>query len=165
MMNVRLLPATKEFLDEIFLIEQSVFTDPWSDASLRFCLENPVFAFTVAMDENDRVAGYLIGSLLPPEGEICTLAVRSDFRRRGIGGCLLSDFLQKGEALACDRFFLEVRSSNQAAIGLYRSRGFEPYAIRKKYYSHPVEDALLMQRQIQRQKGKAGTCERKMPCE
>ncbi|MGM9637766.1 MAG: ribosomal protein S18-alanine N-acetyltransferase [Eubacteriales bacterium] len=147
MMNVRLLPAAEKWLNEIIRIEQSVFTDPWSDTSIRFCLENPVFAFTVALDENDHVAGYLIGSLLPPEGEICTLAVRPDFRRRGIGGRLLSDFFQKGEALACDRFFLEVRSSNQAAIGLYRSRGFEPYASRKKYYSHPVEDALLMQRQ------------------
>lgn len=149
MRNIRLLPATKELLSEIFLIEQSVFTDPWSDDSIHFCLDNPVFAFTVAVDGDDRVAGYLIGSLLPPEGEICSLAVRPDLRRQGIGGMLLSDFLQKGEALSCDRFFLEVRSSNLAAIGLYRSRGFEPYASRKKYYSRPVEDALLMQRQVQ----------------
>ncbi|MGM9681582.1 MAG: ribosomal protein S18-alanine N-acetyltransferase [Eubacteriales bacterium] len=142
---VRLVPAAENLMDEISAIEHAAFTDPWSDASIRFCIGNPVFAFTVALDENGRVAGYLIGSLLPPEGEICSLAVRFDLRRQGIGACLLSDFLRKGEQLACDRFFLEVRSSNRAAIGLYRSHGFEAFSTRKNYYSRPVEDAVLMQ--------------------
>jgi ribosomal-protein-alanine N-acetyltransferase len=38
-----------------------------------------------------------------------------------------------------------VRSSNAAAIALYRRHGFSQAGIRRAYYSAPVEDALLLQ--------------------
>ena len=41
---------------------------------------------------------------------------------------------------------LEVRASNAAAISLYKSYGFKIEAVRKRYYSNPVEDALIMWR-------------------
>ena len=39
---------------------------------------------------------------------------------------------------------LEVRRSNTAAIGLYTAFDFEIEGTRKKYYSDPEEDALIM---------------------
>jgi ribosomal-protein-alanine N-acetyltransferase len=39
---------------------------------------------------------------------------------------------------------LEVRVSNRAAQGLYRSFGFREVGIRPKYYADNGEDALLM---------------------
>ena len=41
---------------------------------------------------------------------------------------------------------LEVRVSNQPAISLYERFGFLKEAVRKRYYTNPVEDALLMWR-------------------
>ena len=40
--------------------------------------------------------------------------------------------------------FLEVRESNVPAISLYKKLGFEELGIRKKFYEHPVEDAIIM---------------------
>ncbi len=39
---------------------------------------------------------------------------------------------------------LEVRASNRAAIGLYNSFGFNESGRRQRYYSDPIEDAVLM---------------------
>ena len=39
---------------------------------------------------------------------------------------------------------LEVRVSNTAAQGLYRTLGFRLVGLRRGYYKAPVEDALLM---------------------
>jgi ribosomal-protein-alanine N-acetyltransferase len=37
-----------------------------------------------------------------------------------------------------------VRCSNQAAIALYKKKGFRQLSKRKNYYQNPVEDALVM---------------------
>jgi ribosomal-protein-alanine N-acetyltransferase len=39
---------------------------------------------------------------------------------------------------------LEVRPSNEAALRLYRSAGFEEVLRRPGYYREPAEDALVM---------------------
>jgi ribosomal-protein-alanine N-acetyltransferase len=43
-----------------------------------------------------------------------------------------------------ERIYLEVRVSNEAAAGLYRSFGFREVGRRRRYYDKPIEDALLM---------------------
>jgi ribosomal-protein-alanine N-acetyltransferase len=40
--------------------------------------------------------------------------------------------------------FLEVRESNEAALALYRKRGFEQVGVRKQYYDRPQEDARIL---------------------
>ena len=42
------------------------------------------------------------------------------------------------------RFTLEVRTSNSAAIGMYRRFGFRPAGHRRRYYHDNGEDALIM---------------------
>ena len=39
---------------------------------------------------------------------------------------------------------LVVIESNEAAIFLYKKIGFKSITKRKKYYKHPVEDAIIM---------------------
>jgi len=46
-----------------------------------------------------------------------------------------------------DRYTLEVRVSNDAAIRLYRGRGFVDSGVRPRYYSDNREDALIMWRE------------------
>jgi ribosomal-protein-alanine N-acetyltransferase len=57
---------------------------------------------------------------------------------------LLHAYLERCLEKSCDTFYLEVRASNSAAISLYEKVGFRPYGRRKRYYSHPTEDAILM---------------------
>ena len=42
------------------------------------------------------------------------------------------------------RTFLEVRRSNVPAQRLYETLGFKETGVRKNYYSHPEEDALVL---------------------
>jgi ribosomal-protein-alanine acetyltransferase len=75
---------------------------------------------------------------------INNVAVREKYRRRGIGGALLSAVLDRGKERGARKAFLEVRAGNVAAQALYRRRGFEMVGRRSNYYSQPAEDALVM---------------------
>jgi ribosomal-protein-alanine N-acetyltransferase len=44
--------------------------------------------------------------------------------------------------------YLEVRESNVSARALYDSRSFAQVGRRKGYYRSPIEDALLMRRDL-----------------
>ena len=46
------------------------------------------------------------------------------------------------------RILLEVRRSNEPAQRLYHRLGFAVAGIRRSYYTHPVEDALVLTRQL-----------------
>lgn len=78
------------------------------------------------------------------DAELIRIAVDTTFRRQGIGEQLLSDLLQEVRKRDINDIFLEVRSSNEAAIGLYTKAGFINAGVRKGYYSNPTEDAIIM---------------------
>jgi ribosomal-protein-alanine N-acetyltransferase len=74
------------------------------------------------------------------------LAVHPRWRKRGIARELLRAALQHGRARGARVAYLEVRASNQAAQALYRQARFEAVAVRARYYTHPLEDAIVMRR-------------------
>ena len=51
------------------------------------------------------------------------------------------------KSLDAERMLLEVRVSNQSAIGLYEKYGYEKYGLREHYYADG-EDAYLMQKSL-----------------
>ena len=73
------------------------------------------------------------------------LAVIESMRHRGVARSLVSTALQTGLSQSASRAVLEVRASNAAAQTLYQGFGFRQVAVRPKYYSNPVEDAVLME--------------------
>jgi ribosomal-protein-alanine N-acetyltransferase len=135
---------TPDQLEKISEMEKTIFSDAWSKRSLSETMENPFTDFLVALDDREEPIGYLIGYTLVPEGEIANLAVCEKMRRKGVGWGLLHAYLERCREKSCDTFYLEVRASNSAAISLYEKVGFRPYGRRKRYYSHPTEDAILM---------------------
>jgi ribosomal-protein-alanine N-acetyltransferase len=54
--------------------------------------------------------------------------------------------LEHGQRGGAHFAFLEVRASNVAAQHLYREFDFEAVGLRRRYYTHPVEDAVIMRR-------------------
>ena len=57
-MHVRIVPMTADHLDEVAELERVCFTTPWSRNMLAEELDNYLSAFLVALDDNDKVAGY-----------------------------------------------------------------------------------------------------------
>ena len=91
-----------------------------------------------------RLAGYIVARLGADELHINNVAVRDRYRRCGIGRTLLDLILAEGKRSGASRAFLELRAGNAAALALYESCGFRVSSRRGKYYSEPVEDALVM---------------------
>jgi len=89
----------------------------------------------------ERVTGFLASRrVAPDEREILNVAVDPTQRRKGIARDLVLDELARGPG----RWFLEVRASNQAAIRLYETAGFERCGSRPGYYQEPAEEAIVM---------------------
>jgi ribosomal-protein-alanine N-acetyltransferase len=98
-----------------------------------------------------KLAGYIVARLGADELHINNVAVREPYRRLGIGRALLDCILAAGKRSEVPRAFLELRAGNSAALALYEDCGFQVTARRGKYYADPVEDALVMIIQLQRQ--------------
>jgi ribosomal-protein-alanine N-acetyltransferase len=90
------------------------------------------------------VAGFLVARRLSTELEILNFAVESDWRRCGIGAELLTAALQWAQTFQATQAILEVRASNLAALRFYERHKFEVVGRRPRYYTAPVEDALLL---------------------
>jgi ribosomal-protein-alanine N-acetyltransferase len=76
-------------------------------------------------------------------------AVEPQSRGKGYAGQMLDALLIDLRGRGVKAAFLEVRNSNEAALGLYSSRGFREIGRRKNYYRRPVEDALVMRRVLE----------------
>ena len=90
------------------------------------------------------IAGYIIARETAGELHINNVAVRSQYRRRGIGATLLNRVLEEARSRKAKAAFLEVRSANRPAQTLYEKSGFKAIARRPNYYSEPQEDAVVM---------------------
>jgi ribosomal-protein-alanine N-acetyltransferase len=91
--------------------------------------------------EEDGVVGFaVVREVSPGESEVLNVAVDPRRRRKGVGRALLRHLVREGE------WFLEVRTSNVAAITLYLSEGFIVAGRRKQYYQNPDEDAIVLVR-------------------
>lgn len=82
------------------------------------------------------------GVSLGVEAEILTLAVAQAVRGQGLGGALLDDLMTLARDAGGETIFLEVRSDDPIATGLYVSRGFTAVGRRPGYY-HGA-DATIM---------------------
>ena len=82
-------------------------------------------------------------SKIAGEGYVTNIAVLPEFRRKGIGRALLQYVINDCEN-QLEFISLEVRVSNDAAISLYKKFGFAEVGRRKRFYTHPDEDALIM---------------------
>jgi [ribosomal protein S18]-alanine N-acetyltransferase len=98
----------------------------------------------LAIIEAGPIVGYIVARETAGELHINNVAVRAEYRRRGIGAALLGRVLDEARRRKANAAFLEVRSANLAAQALYERHGFRAIARRADYYSEPREDAVVM---------------------
>ncbi len=101
-----------------------------------------------ARRSSNSLAGYIVARLGADELHINNVAVREAYRRCGIGRELLNSILREGKRSGVPIAFLELRAGNEAALALYQECGFQITARRQRYYSDPIEDALVMIAQL-----------------
>ena len=135
-------------LDDVLAVENASFTSPWTRQMFEAELANTGISFGFVLRTPEfRVAGFCTLWVVVDEVHINNLAVRPECRGVGAGGMLLESVLRAAAGLGARRATLEVRRSNTAALKLYERLGFSIAAIRAKYYSNPVEDALILWRE------------------
>ena len=90
------------------------------------------------------IVGFFIYYNVLDEMHILDITVSKKIQSKGIGSLMLSTVIKKKSEAGIKHFFLEVRTSNIAAINLYKKFGFKIFMLRKNYYEDNGEDALCM---------------------
>ena len=144
-------PIRREDLPDVLAIEVASFSLPWTEEMFVNDLTAGALAAVLvarlpAAGTPPPVVGYICVWVVSDELHINNLAVHPSWRHRGIARELLTTALRRGRDAGARSAFLEVRVSNVAAQGLYRQFAFESIGVRSRYYSHPVEDAVIMRR-------------------
>lgn len=134
---------THEDVPAVVTLEQNTYPFPWTEQVFRDCLRVGYDCWVVEGD--DGVAGYGIMSAGAGECHVLNLCLAPALRRRGIGRRVLFMLLGRARRAGMLHAFLEVRPSNDAAIALYGSAGFERIGVRRGYYeAHDGrEDAVV----------------------
>jgi ribosomal-protein-alanine N-acetyltransferase len=88
-----------------------------------------------------RLLGLALFQVVEGEAELLLIVTDRHFLKQGCARRLLAFSM-----VYFDTVFLEVRASNEPAKRLYESLGFIAQGVRKNYYAHPAEDAVLYQR-------------------
>lgn len=136
-------PMTTGDLDEVLEIESDTFPRPWTREHFVAELASPRSFPFVARSRDGLVTGYICPTLIFDEGEILDVAVRRDYRGRGIGPLLITHALELLAGRGARTVHLEVRVSNVSARVLYQRLGFAETGCRPGYYENG-EDAVLM---------------------
>ncbi len=140
-------PMQMSDVPQLAALEQLCFSDPWSAASIASELSNPLSLWLV--DEcGEGVVGYVGSQSVPPEADLMNLAVAPAYRAQGIGRALLCRLQTLLHKQGITSLSLEVRVSNAPARALYDSLGFAEVGKRPRYYVNPIEDALILRKEL-----------------
>lgn len=141
--RVRLRPATSPGDAALIAeIEAASADAPWPEpaihASLALCTTRAWIA-----EVQGQAVGHLLASSVADVGEVLTVAVRPEARRRGIGATLLDACMARWVEEGVTEAFLEVRAHNTPARALYERAGWREVGRRSGYYADG-EDAIVM---------------------
>ena len=136
--DVDAVPLAEE-LEQLLLAVYEV--SPWTAGQVEEVLRSDVNSCALAADENQLV-GFLVWQETDFEAEVLQIAVLPSYQGQGIASALFAKLPVDKE------IFLEVRKSNQRAQAFYKKEKMAIIAERKAYYHDPVEDAIIMKREI-----------------
>ncbi len=130
-------------MPEVLNIEAQSFEFPWSEDDFIRCLRQRNCIGMVA-ECDEQVVGFMIYELNRNLLHVLNFAVRSDFRRRGLGSQMLDKLVGKLSQQRRNRITLEVRESNLAAQLFFRRAGFRAVSVLRDYYEDTTESAYVM---------------------
>jgi ribosomal-protein-alanine N-acetyltransferase len=113
------------------------------ETQLKDELARPWSRLWVAREDEHAVVAFVVSWHVADELHVLNVATREDRRRRGIARALMGGVVEYARRQRMRHVLLEVRRSNRAALGLYRSLGFFAMGVRARYYADD-EDAVEM---------------------
>lgn len=140
---------TIEVSEAFFAVANSGFggKSPWSTESLYLSMgseNSTVFYATI----DGKVVGFIVASETQFTLDIYIVVVDEGYKNRQIGRQLLQALIQYAKEKRIPEILLETRKSNEPALALYKRVGFEKVGLRKAYYSSPIEDAVVMKKEV-----------------
>ena len=103
-------------------------------------------AFGWMLEEDDRLAAFILLTQKRQRMNIATIDVHPDYRRRGIGTKLMELAEEHARAMNTKTLTLQVETTNTPAIRLYHRFGFEKDRILSNYYVNA--DAWQMHKKL-----------------
>lgn len=127
---------------QLHQLELAAHSHPMSESLFR---DNLARYQAIGIKLDDQWIGFALISMVVGEAELLDYVVDPKLQGQGIGGAFLEWIIEQLTPVA-ERFYLEVRASNAAAIALYEAAGFAEMGVRHNYYPAKKgrEDALLM---------------------
>lgn len=148
--NFRLGPLRREDLARCAELETILFPDddPWRESAFQSELDAG-HQYVGAYADSVGLVGYagisVLGAPGDAEASVHNIAVDPAWQGKGVGRGLLRELLRRADAAAAP-VYLEVRTDNEAAIGLYEAHGFTRIGMRRRYYWPSGADAYTMAR-------------------
>ena len=127
-------------------IERLCFDEPWSENSLKLLLDEKNIGFVAILDGQIAAYGGLVTVL--DEGQITNIATHPNYRRLGLARQIMIAIDEFSVKNGIVHLSLEVREKNQAARALYSSCGWHEAGIRKNFYSKPLDNAVIMIKEL-----------------
>lgn len=143
-MKTNIRKAKISDLEAIKEIEDESFINPFTKEDLLYEIsQNPVSNFLV-LEKDGLVVGFIDYWVTFDSATIDQIAVKKSERNQGFAKILLEKSINDLKELGEVSFLtLEVRTSNEPAINLYKSFGYQKVTIKEKYYDDG-EDAIYM---------------------
>ncbi|MCC5896121.1 MAG: ribosomal protein S18-alanine N-acetyltransferase [Alkalibacterium sp.] len=131
--------------EDFYSLAETAFTygSPWSKEQYEQTISRSDLVFFIAEYDHELI-GYIGGKLLVDEVEIYSIAVAAPFQNKKVASKLITAFKTYCTMNEMSTIFLEVRESNETARYFYQSHAFSEIARRKRYYTYPIEDAIIM---------------------
>ena len=142
MIEIKRIQQRPDLAQAIYAVMVDVYlVSPWTLEQIQADLSQDQTWYALAY-EGTEVIGFLAVQENIFEAEVLQIAVKEAYQGQGIASALFA-------ILPIDKeIFLEVRQSNHRAQAFYKKEKMAVIAERKDYYHDPVEDAIIMKREI-----------------
>ena len=121
---------------------QTLGAEAWTEAGITETISRNGHYFIAEI--NGKTVGHGGFTAVLDEGDITNIAVRPEFRRKGVASEILKAMIADAKAQNLVFLTLEVRSQNEPAILLYEKFRFTIRGERKNFYRNPPDNAKIM---------------------
>ena len=142
MIEIKRIQQQPDLAQAIYAVMVDVYSvSPWTLEQIQADLSQDQTWYALAYDGTEVIAFLAVQENFFEE-EVLQIAVKQTYQGQGIASALFAQLPADKE------IFLEVRKSNQRAQAFYKKERMAVIAERKAYYHDPVEDAIIMKREI-----------------